>query len=271
MSAHPIADLELVRRLERAEATANAGSIEAHAALDPASGATWTEVAGVYAMYDGAESPLTQTFGLGVFDPVGDAELDALERFFTGRGAPVHHEASPYIGFELLERLVARGYQPIEHSTVLVRTTTLGAPATSHVSVRQAASDEADAWARVAGQGWSSEGAELAAFIESFGRVLARARGMHLFLAELEGRPIAAGGLALHGDVAILAGASTIPSARRQGAQRALLDTRLRFAAERGASLAMVVALPGSGSQRNAERNGFRPAYTRTKWRLRAI
>jgi hypothetical protein len=27
-------------------------------------------------------------------------------------------------------------------------------------------------------------------------------------------------------------------------------------------------ALPGSGSQRNAERNGFRIAYTRTKWQL---
>jgi len=27
-------------------------------------------------------------------------------------------------------------------------------------------------------------------------------------------------------------------------------------------------ALPGSGSQRNAERHGFRIAYTRMKWRL---
>jgi len=27
-------------------------------------------------------------------------------------------------------------------------------------------------------------------------------------------------------------------------------------------------ALPGSASQRNAERNGFRIAYTRIKWRL---
>jgi len=29
-------------------------------------------------------------------------------------------------------------------------------------------------------------------------------------------------------------------------------------------------ALPGSGSQRNAERHGFRIAYTRTKWQLQA-
>jgi hypothetical protein len=30
----------------------------------------------------------------------------------------------------------------------------------------------------------------------------------------------------------------------------------------------MMGALPGSASQRNAERNGFRIAYTRIKWRL---
>ena len=44
-------------------------------------------------------------------------------------------------------------------------------------------------------------------------------------------------------------------------------------AAEMGVDLAqstvaMVCAEPGSSSQRNAERHGFRVAYTRTKWEL---
>jgi GNAT superfamily N-acetyltransferase len=86
------------------------------------------------------------------------------------------------------------------------------------------------------------------------------------FLAELQGNPIATGALTIHGDVALLAGASTIPAARRQGAQLALLEERLRYAATQGCTVAMMVALPGSGSQRNAERHGFRIAYTRTKW-----
>ena len=85
-------------------------------------------------------------------------------------------------------------------------------------------------------------------------------------MAEREGEPIATGALNLVNGVALLAGASTIPAARRQGAQRALLKARLDFAAARGADLAMVVAQPGSGSQRNAERAGFRPVYTRVKW-----
>ena len=89
---------------------------------------------------------------------------------------------------------------------------------------------------------------------------------MHCFLAELNGTPIAAGGLSISGGVAILAGASTIPSARRRGAQRALLDYRLSFAAARGIDLAMVVTQPDSGSQRNAEKSGFSVAYGRVKW-----
>jgi hypothetical protein len=67
--------------------------------------------------------------------------------------------------------------------------------------------------------------------------------------------------------VALLAGACTIPQWRKQGAQLALLQHRLHVAAEHGCDIAMVATLPGSASQRNAERRGFRVAYTRTKWR----
>jgi Acetyltransferase (GNAT) family len=88
------------------------------------------------------------------------------------------------------------------------------------------------------------------------------------FLAELDGRPIATGAMFIHNGVALLAGASTIPEGRKQGAQLALLESRLRYAVEKGCDLAMMVALPGSASQRNAERQGFRIAYTRIKWGL---
>ena len=48
----------------------------------------------------------------------------------------------------------------------------------------------------------------------------------------------------------------------------ALLQERMRYAFELGCDLAMMVAEAGSESQRNAERKGFRIAYTRIKWRL---
>jgi predicted acetyltransferase len=87
-------------------------------------------------------------------------------------------------------------------------------------------------------------------------------------MAEKDGQPIATAALFMHAGTALLAGASTVPEGRRQGAQNALLDTRLRTAAANGCNVAMMVAAPGSSSQRNAERQGFRIAYTRTKWQL---
>ena len=42
----------------------------------------------------------------------------------------------------------------------------------------------------------------------------------------------------------------------------------MHHAAAHGCDLAMMVAETGSNSQRNAERKGFRVAYTRLKWKL---
>jgi hypothetical protein len=88
------------------------------------------------------------------------------------------------------------------------------------------------------------------------------------FLAELDGRPGATGSLCVHEGVALFAGAATVFEMRRRGLQAALLEARMAHAYELGCELAMMVAEAGSNSQRNAERQGFRIAYTRTKWRL---
>jgi hypothetical protein len=264
---YPTVNLALARRLERAEALANAASVDARRQLEPQIGAEWMDVAGVYAMFDGPGSPLTQTFGLGLFDPFLAREFERVEEFFDTRGATTAHEVSSFVPPETLNLLGARGYAPIEASTVLVRPTSVSSDAASGaVTVRPIAEGEVPLWSRIAGQGWGSESPELAAFVEAVGTVIARARGVTCFLAELGGEPVAAGALNIGSDVALLAGASTIPSARRRGAQLALLQARLAFAAERGIDLAMVVTQPGSASQRNAERRGFRPVYTRAKW-----
>ena len=56
----------------------------------------------------------------------------------------------------------------------------------------------------------------------------------------LGGRPVAAGGVTLAGPVAQLWGAVTLPAWRGRGAYRGLLAARLRLAADRGATLALV-------------------------------
>ena len=74
-------DLQLSQKLERTEASANAAFVESRAEISPETNAEWIEVAGTYAMFDGVESPLTQTFGLGVFEEITNAELDEIGHF----------------------------------------------------------------------------------------------------------------------------------------------------------------------------------------------
>lgn len=266
----PFADIELARRLERTEARSNADFVEARAKAFPDRGATWTEVAGAYAMFDGVGSPLTQTFGLGVFQEINPADLDAIEGFFKSRGAEVFHEVSPIADASVFKLFNERGYRPIEFSSVLYRTidpdVRLGSSRNDQVKVRLVPENEIELFAQTAFEGWS-EFTEILDFLRELAQVTALSKSLS-FIAELEGKPIATGALSITGDVALLAGASTIPTARRQGAQLALLEERLRYAAAHGCTVAMMAANPGSGSQRNAERNGFRIAYTRTKWQL---
>jgi|SRR5262245_58692378 len=271
-AAYPFADLALARLLERAEAEAGARFIEARARLFPERGSVWTEVAGTYAMFDGPVSPLTQTFGFGLFAPAAAGHLDHLERFFRDRGASVFHEISPLADSAHAALLAGRGYQPFEFTSVVYRPIARGITlgpivANPAIGVRTVGPAEHDRWSATAADGWA-ENTELREFILRMGRVHGECADTRLFLAEHDGRPIATGALCLRGRVALLAGASTIPEGRGRGAQNSLLAARLAYAVEHGCDLAMMGAAPGSGSQRNAERHGFRIAYTRTKWRL---
>jgi len=52
---------------------------------------------------------------------------------------------------------------------------------------------------------------------------------------------------------------------RKRGAQSILIGARLTWAVEQGCDLATTTTQPGSSSQRNYERAGFRVVYTRAK------
>lgn len=264
-------DINLARRLERAEAAANANFVESRAKLFPEIGASWIEVAGAYALFDGKESPCTQTFGLGVFDKVTNTDLQKLEAFFIERDAPVFHEVSPMADMSLAILLNERGYHPIEFTSVLYRPVEMANNIQINPAIKTRIIDkgEENLWAQISAKGWSTEAPEYVDFLLNLGRVTAESASSIPFLAELEGRLVAAGTLHIQNDVALLAGASTIFEGRRQGAQLALLEARLRYAAEQGCTIAAMGALPGSQSQKNAEKHSFRIAYTRTKWQLK--
>jgi GNAT superfamily N-acetyltransferase len=257
-------DLDLAKRLERTEGTVCSRFVEPRNRVSNV-GAAFRDFGGTGAVYDGADSPLTQTFGLGLFSLAGDSELAEIEAWFAERNADTNHEVSPFASIETMQALVARGYKPIELSSVLVQPITEITVSTK-LSVRAIdPSVDGAAWADTSVAGWTAD-PTFAPFMRAMADVNVANPEMMLYLVEQDGAPIATGAMGICDDVALVAGASTIPSARGQGAQAALLAKRLADARTRGCTAAMMVANVGSTSQRNAERNGFRVAYTRTKW-----
>lgn len=260
-------DLSLSQRLERAEALANRRFIEAKQKTFPGTTATWIEVAGAYALFDTPQSPLTQTFGLGVFETPAEADFERLEKFFADHSAPIFHEISPIPDQALLGKLKERGYYPMELTNLLYRPldANWSIEVNPNLTVRTIRPDEQEAYAQLCAEAWQLP-PEFKPFFDDLGKIGQHNDHVENFVVELNGKPIGGGGLCLSDDVALIAGDCTLPQARGQGAQLALIEARVSYAREKGYTLMMMGALPGSTSQKNGERAGMSIAYTRIKW-----
>lgn len=242
---------------------------EARRQLHPESGAEWMERGGACAVFNGVDSPVTQSFGLGIFDSLDAPALDAIESFFFERGSAAVHEVSPLAGVAALDLLCRRHYSPVEISNVMYRAADrLSADVPPDINVHVAGSSEIPTWVDVLTRGWLAAYPGIRDLLLENGAIGATCKGNVPFLAGIGAEPGAAATLCIHEGVALLGGAATVPEMRRKGLQTALITARVRYAFEHGCDLLMMVAEPGSNSHRNAERNGFRVAYTRTKWRL---
>jgi GNAT superfamily N-acetyltransferase len=262
-------DLELARRVEMAEAVAMRACAEAARRLHPDSPIAVMEIGGGIAAYAGADSPITQAIGVGLKGKVSDEELDQLEEFFRSRGAAVALETCPLVDISLYETLAKRGYQLTEVSNVLVRD--LKAATASEfdvkslaVAVRPVAAAEADLWTRTVAQGFAETHPVTPSLLGVMSGFFHRANACS-YLAFVDGEVAGGGAAAAHEGVGGLFGASTLPAFRRRGVQTALLAARLAWAREQRCDVAVSITQPGSISQRNIERFGFRVAYTRTK------
>jgi len=90
--------------------------------------------------------------------------------------------------------------------------------------------------------------------------------GWQLYLASLEGRPVAAAVLFVHGQDAYLADAATDPAHRGHGCQLALIARRIADAHAAGCRQIFGQTSFGGTSQRNMERGGLRLLCTPAVW-----
>lgn len=260
------ADAALARRLESFAARDVAGLAEAAATLFPETGARFIEVAGGIAGYLGTRSPANGAVGLGFDGAVTHEHVASIERFFLDRGEEPVVSVCPLAHDSLAAVLSERGWTAGTCENVLVRTIDPRATfesRTTGVEVREATGEaDVDAWALLAAHGFAAPGGPTEAELR-LSKAATRREDAQFFFGLVDGEYAGTGQLEIDGDMAWLSGDATLPRFRRRGVQSSLQRARLEIARQAGCLLAVTESVPGSPSQRNMERAGFRVAYTR--------
>jgi GNAT superfamily N-acetyltransferase len=185
---------------------------------------------------------------------------------FASAGAPPPVLTSVEPAWVLNEQLHSLGFTPSGPRPAAV----IDLPAHHNRSTRgderqlrlsEANADELPLFLDILAAGYAAP-AQLSAFM----RIEHSAAALRRFLAWRGDEPVAAAAMSLHGEMAVLGGAATLPTARGCGAQLALLHHRLQQAAHAGCAAATATAAPDSPSLRNLTRAGF-TVRLRAGWR----
>lgn len=260
-------DFALARRLEVAEASSAVACAEAHLQSHPNSSAAAQSIAGGWAVFTGPASPITQATGIGLSGEVTSEDFAALEHFFFSRSAPVNVETSPFADASLFAHFARNGYQAIEHSSVLVRRVAADSKLemSPGLEISEVTPAQSELWVRTVCQGFAEHFPVTDELLEIMA-MFSGTPGAKKYIAWANGKVAGGAALSVRDGIAGFFGASTLTEYRRRGIQRELIRVRMDAAAKAGCDIALTFALVGSVSERNILRNGFRVAYTRTKF-----
>ncbi len=205
---------------------------------------------------------LNRVTGLGVADPVGEADLAEIDAFYLTHGVPRYVVAlSPAADSDLGGRLRDRGFVA-DHAWMKFRRRA-GEPPSASTSLRLEANASGDHFAAVIGS-VSGMPPDVARFFSP----LSGQEGWHCFVGYDGDEPVACGALFAGDGVGWLGAAGTLPDQRGKGAQSALLAVRIALADELGLDVLTTEtgeqrADAANISYRNIVRAGFEEAYVR--------
>ncbi|GGO41071.1 GNAT family N-acetyltransferase [Deinococcus humi] len=228
---------ELLKRLAHAETTAHAryGKTGETARFGP-----------LTAVHAGPDLPVDTGWHNGT-RPFTPTELEEFEAFSLRHAQPTTLHLLSAFASPVLPMLRERSYA-LDYVLHVYIHDLSGNFAWQPADIRE---EQADAWATLAAQGFGLG-------TEKIMMVVGHAPGTQLFVADVNGTPAATAALSVTEGIAAFHGTATLPKFRGRGLQTALLAHRLQGAAAAGASLASVFVTPGTGSERNVERAGFR-------------
>ncbi len=266
------ADRLLASRIDGAEARL----CEAVARLrQPGLRASVRPISGGLAVYAGPDSPFSKVIGLGFEAPLDLDGLADIEGEWRDRGEPVRVELSTLAGAAAGPALSTRGYRVHGFENVL------GCPLDGvsdaaiapGIAIEPVRDGETRLWIDVAltaslapdGTGSVPDDPLSRDQLERELIDFAAIQGLRRYLARIDGDPVGEAALRLDREsgLAQLPGAATLPAFRGRGVQKALLQRRLADASEAGCDIATVTTAPGSRSQGNVMRRGFRLLYAR--------
>ncbi len=232
----------------------------------PEIGAAEEEICGGHMVFAGLGSPIGRATGLGLDRAFTVEDVNRVEQFYRGHKAPSQVDLCPMHETSVLEMFKERGYAIAELNNVLYRKLNVeeeSPPAPAGCEIRRSRREEAEAAGAIVECAFFPGGAP-----EAFRGLIApfyQMDGALPFVASVAGRLVACGtGLVIpKHKIFALCGAGTLAEFRGRGLQTALLRARMAAAVETGCEYAAVVTQGGTTSQRNAERLGFRVAYSK--------
>ncbi len=259
-------DKALARRFEAVEEIPQVEYARVFQKTRPEIGAAVEEICGGHMIFAGLGSPIGRATGAGLDRAFTAEDLDRVEEFYRRHGAPSQVDLCPLHGPEVFEMFKERGYAIAELNNVLYRkleAAEIFPPAPAGCEIRRALLEESEVTGAIVEGAFFPDGAP-----EAYRGLIAPLYQMPnalAFAASVDGKLVACGAglvIAAH-SVFALCGAGTLAGYRGRGLQTALLRARMSAAVEAGCEYAVVVTNGGTTSQRNAERLGFRVAYSK--------
>ncbi len=219
-----------------------------------------------------------QAIGLGMHGPVSDADLDRLVNFYVVKGIQPQVELCPFADTSLVRALSARGFVIREFENTWYRPTPEGLRTEDLLSHAWPTGDDGEAMrVEVVQPGdeamlRTSVEVSLSAFVPdgydfgeaemSIHRRMVEMPFCRKLVAWMDGEVVAAGGMKSRPPLGAMFGVTVREPWRKRGVQQALMAWRLATAASDGCRTMVIHGQPGEPTERNAQRMGFRMAYT---------
>lgn len=218
------------------------------------------------AAFCGDSSPLTQACGVGFHPDAIEERLQGIFEFYGSRSRKWELILTPFEPASTFNLAIGRGLRVDHHESVLFRDLgdlVLDSPLPAGMAIEPLDPDRYDEWSLTAIDAFM--GPEPPDFAVDMMAIL-NGSPADRYAGIADGKIVAVGSSVSFEDTVFLGGMGTLEAYRGRGFQSAMVARRLADAQAKGAKWAMIETVPGTGSQRNAMRAGFRVAYTAGVW-----